>query len=277
MTLKPAGVVPWFASSRPHGSFHAVFSLQAGSIGTSDTISAAHLTEEGRRLKYETRKQGTDEEELGYLFCFLPLPADGNSYTGLPVHVNGFFALEQNRKYVKWPALNTREDLMDKRLLWNQCMLKEALPKAYTQMLLDAIRLHSTGKIGEAGLAHKDPCGGEISVSDIYRAFPDFSRVDKKWECVLPIIFAELFKYPTVYTSTPLTRSIGKNPSGLQLEEQGGWILPRDAVFNTLDPATEEAYDVIRDVLAASRTVKVSSSSQCAACSTKFTCIEWIS
>jgi len=41
----------------------------------------------------------------GRLFCFLPLPAEVNSVMGLPVHIHGFFALEQNRKYVKWPGM----------------------------------------------------------------------------------------------------------------------------------------------------------------------------
>ena len=80
----------------------------------------------------------TDED--GHVFCFLPLPLEQKTPTGLPVHVNGFFALEQNRKYIKWPSgYHTRQDFMDKRLLWNQCMLKEALPKAYAELLLGAI------------------------------------------------------------------------------------------------------------------------------------------
>jgi len=91
--------------------------------------------------------------------------------------------------------------------------------------------------------------GGEdgISAADIYRAFPDFSRIDRKWECILPILFAELFKHPTVYTAVG-----GKNGC------RGAWIEPRLAVFNTIDPATEEAHDVIMEVITAPGcTVKV--------------------
>jgi len=72
-----------------------------------------------------------DSDVDGRLFCFLPLPLEaGNSQMGLPVHVHGFFALEQNRKYVKWPGTYSFADsYMDKGLLWNQCLLREAVPK----------------------------------------------------------------------------------------------------------------------------------------------------
>ena len=91
------------------------------------------------------QSEGSDPFELtdedGHVFCFLPLPLEQKTPTGLPVHVNGFFALEQNRKYIKWPSgYHARQDFMDKRLLWNQCMLKEALPKAYAALLWAAIQ-----------------------------------------------------------------------------------------------------------------------------------------
>ena len=79
-------------------------------------------------------------EIQGHVFCVLPLPVQKTSLTGLPVHVNGFFALSQNRRYIKSPnAEQEDQELTDKSLLWNRCLLKEALPKAYATMLLEAI------------------------------------------------------------------------------------------------------------------------------------------
>ena len=76
----------------------------------------------------------------GHVFCFLPLPVQKTSLTGLPVHVNGFFALSQNRRYIKSPnAEQEDQELTDKSLLWNRCLLEEALPRAYATMLLEAI------------------------------------------------------------------------------------------------------------------------------------------
>ena len=82
----------------------------------------------------------------GHVFCFLPLPVQKTSLTGLPVHVNGFFALSQNRRYIKSPNAEQEDrekkgqQLTDKSLLWNKCLLKEGIPKAYATMILEAIK-----------------------------------------------------------------------------------------------------------------------------------------
>jgi len=79
-------------------------------------------------------------QHKGHVFCCLPLPIQKTSLTGLPVHVNGFFALSQNRRYIKSPnAEQDDQQLTDKSLLWNRCLLTEAIPKAYATMIIDAI------------------------------------------------------------------------------------------------------------------------------------------
>ena len=81
----------------------------------------------------------------GHVFCFLPLPVQKTSLTGLPVHVNGFFALSQNRRHIKFPDAEQEDretagrHLTDKSLLWNKCLLREAIPRAYAEMILNAI------------------------------------------------------------------------------------------------------------------------------------------
>ena len=77
----------------------------------------------------------------GHVFCVLPLPVQKKSITGLPVHVNGFFSLSQNRRYIKTPNADQEDQgkLNDKSLLWNICLLEEAVPKAYALMIMDAI------------------------------------------------------------------------------------------------------------------------------------------
>lgn len=87
----------------------------------------------------------------GHVFCSLPLPVQKTSLTGLPVHVNGFFALSQNRRYIKLPnaeqenQLKTGGRLTDKSLLWNKCLLEEAIPRAYSTIILEAISEKSAG------------------------------------------------------------------------------------------------------------------------------------
>lgn len=91
-------------------------------------------------------KQSTPDIQ-GHVFCFLPLPVQKTTLTGLPVHINGFFALSQNRRHVKMPnAYQVDEEragrvLTDKALVWNNCLLGEALPRAYVKMLMDAINM----------------------------------------------------------------------------------------------------------------------------------------
>lgn len=77
----------------------------------------------------------------GHVFCVLPLPVPRKSMTGLPVHVNGFFALSQNRRHIKTPNVHQddRAKLTDKSLLWNCCLLEEAVPKAYATLIFQAI------------------------------------------------------------------------------------------------------------------------------------------
>ena len=92
----------------------------------------------------------------GHVFCFLPLPLQKTSLTGLPVHVNGFFALSQNRRYIKSPNAEQEDQekkghrLTDKSLLWNNCLLEEAIPKAYATMIMGAINEKSFNVQAEA-------------------------------------------------------------------------------------------------------------------------------
>ena len=172
-------------------------------------------------------------EWTGRTFSYLPLLRDGSSNTGLPIHVNGAFALEANRKHVKWPSLigseRSRDDHLDKRLLWNQCLLREALPTAYCTMLLEAVRLHAA--------ATANP---PFSAGVIYRAFPDFGTVDRRWDGVLPILYTELLKHAVVYTEA----------------ECGVWVEPRHAIFNTLSESEPQLASTILAVLIEAR-VKV--------------------
>ena len=91
-------------------------------------------------------KQPTPEIH-GHVFCFLPLPVQKTALTGLPVHINGFFALSQNRRHIKTPNAHQVDEeraghaLSDKALMWNNCLLGEAIPRAYAKMLSDAINI----------------------------------------------------------------------------------------------------------------------------------------
>ena len=80
----------------------------------------------------------TDHDNFqSQVFCFLPLPLDTRSPTGLPVHVHGYFALSQNRRHLKWPTADqlSHRKKLDPPLRWNCLLVHELLPRAYEILL----------------------------------------------------------------------------------------------------------------------------------------------
>ncbi|KAJ7380164.1 hypothetical protein OS493_010875 [Desmophyllum pertusum] len=144
----------------------------------------------------------------GHVFCFLPLPVQKTSLTGLPVHVNGFFALSQNRRYIKSPNADQEErekigrQLTDKSLLWNKCLLEEAIPRTYATMILEAIKEKSFF----------------VPRTSIYKAWPDITNIDQKWLKLKEPLFQFLLQRKVVYTQLGF----------------GQWLTVQEAVFDRL-------------------------------------------
>ncbi len=46
----------------------------------------------------------------GMAFCCLPLPMGSEAETGLPIHVNAFFGLTDNRRALKWTGNDQKND-----------------------------------------------------------------------------------------------------------------------------------------------------------------------
>ena len=110
----------------------------------------SYLPSVGVAMPLPTSSKLQTPDVQGHVFCSLPLPVQKTSLTGLPVHVNGFFALSQNRRYIKSPnAEQTGGRLTDKSLLWNKCLLEEAVPRAYATMILEAISENCAGVVNE--------------------------------------------------------------------------------------------------------------------------------
>jgi sacsin len=78
-----------------------------------------------------------------------------------------------------------------------------------------------------------------LTLSKLYEAFPDVSKVDRKWDSILPTMYSDLFKDPVVFTEA----------------NGGSWIMAKEAIFDTLDSA-DVAHEAIMQVLA-SANVKV--------------------
>ena len=76
---------------------------------------------------------------LGEAFCFLPLSIS----TGLPVHVNGYFAVTSNRRGI-WEKTTTDSNPLEVR--WNISLMEDAVSKAYIQLFQDISMLQQRGK-----------------------------------------------------------------------------------------------------------------------------------
>ena len=70
----------------------------------------------------------------GQAYCFLPLPA----FTGLPVHVNGFFELSNNRRDIWYGSDMAGDGKL--RSDWNVALLSDVVAPAYAQLLQDAAK-----------------------------------------------------------------------------------------------------------------------------------------
>ena len=105
----------------------------------------------------------------GRVFCFLPMPADASC--PLPVHVNGTFALNSNRRTLKWPGVERRND---PEAEWNQILVSELLPSCYDYLI---------SKVQQVSQS-----------SDVYSAWPDVNKVQYSyWSGLLSPLFALVF------------------------------------------------------------------------------------
>lgn len=107
--------------------------------------------------------EGLKTAPSGKIFCFLPLAVQEVSATGLPVHVNGYFAISQNRQHLKWPTVS-QTIASDKCLLWNHCLIAELIPRSYRDLLASTTR----SKL--------------FTADDVYAAIPNVVEVDEKWQ-----------------------------------------------------------------------------------------------
>ena len=116
----------------------------------------------------------------GHIFCGLPLPLSKESLTGLPVHVNEYFALGSDRKDLKWKSIST-EKSDDKSVMWNETLLRNLAPVAYLNLVKFLIDL-------------KRPS------DQIYNAWPCSKNVKSKWRIFLTEIYSRLMKERCIYS-----------------------------------------------------------------------------
>ncbi|KAL3867069.1 hypothetical protein ACJMK2_044302 [Sinanodonta woodiana] len=159
----------------------------------------------------------------GHVFCFLPLPQEPKSITGLPVHLNAFFALSQNRRQIKWPSVEQEECGMytDRDLVWNQLLLSELLPYAYA-LLLRRIVNYSEENSGLKDIVHT-----------LYRSIPDVDMVERRLFKLAKCLFSFIVNDKIFFTAN----------------NGGRWISHSEAIFTNIDALSEDNASIARSVI----------------------------
>ena len=112
----------------------------------------------------------------GRIFCFLPMPIEASS--PLPVHVNGTFGLNDDRRTLKWPTVERRNDPTAE---WNKLLVSELLPPCYAKLLMEAKK--------------------HLGTQQLYEAWPVVDAVKPTpWEGLLFPLFTQLFSQAVVWT-----------------------------------------------------------------------------
>ncbi|CAC5408786.1 unnamed protein product [Mytilus coruscus] len=153
-------------------------------------------------------KPSIREKPPGHIFCFLPLPVTEKSMTGLPVHVNGFFDLEHNRRHIKEAAANSESRQTDQSLMWNDGMIGELLPETY-YTLIEMMQIRCI-----KGNNSQD------MVDQVYDAIPNPDAVESSWKLVLEELFEKVLHNNIFFTR----------------QDGGKWIKFSEALFGVFGP-----------------------------------------
>ena len=150
----------------------------------------------------------------GRIFCFLPTLTEDSC--PLPVHVNGTFGLNDDRRTLKWPTVERQNDPAAD---WNKLLVSELLPPCYTKLLMEAKR-------------HLQP-------QQFYEAWPGVDAVKRTpWEGLLLPLFTQLFRQAVVWT---------EQTEALQVV--GEWIAIGEGSFISNDSEVAEVTSVVCKVL----------------------------
>ncbi|XP_066542092.1 sacsin [Hoplias malabaricus] len=106
---------------------------------------------------------------VGQAFCFLPLPIE----TGLPVNINGSFAVTSNRKAI-WQS--------GPKLEWNKALLQDVNASAYITALLELKKMAQNGNLQNYAY---------------YTFWPDTEKVNKAFQPLVYAFYSEIAQHMT--------------------------------------------------------------------------------
>ncbi|KAK4315041.1 hypothetical protein Pmani_013712 [Petrolisthes manimaculis] len=120
----------------------------------------------------------------GSLFTFLPLPLDPANATGLPVQVNAYFTLDQNRRHVKW---RTHESSKEPDVIWNEELVSEVVLEAYHKLLL---------------YVHGQTVQGIYQPQMWYSVLPHLGTTTARWHQLATQLWRKILSLPILHSQT---------------------------------------------------------------------------
>ena len=115
----------------------------------------------------------------GHIFCVLPLPIEDRA--PFSVHINGSFAVNSNRRSLKWEAQERKDN---EQSTWNKLLVKKCLPSCYVELVSQLIQL----------------CPSDYTA--VYSCWPDIDKVKgTPWDDMLGPFYKELlYSNKVLYT-----------------------------------------------------------------------------
>ena len=150
------------------------------------------------------------EKEGGRIYCFLPLPPD--VHTGLPVHIHGAFGLTDNRRGLKWPGPECRDDAAE----WNELLVEQVGSVAYQRALQFPMIVTN-----------------QLHANFIYTWWPNMETVQRCWVPMLEEMFRSILGQNVLWTDC----------SG------GAWIGSQDAIVDRLRKSSPPLSEEVREAV----------------------------
>ncbi|KAJ8023840.1 Sacsin [Holothuria leucospilota] len=170
-------------------------------------------------------------------FCLLPLPLS----TGLPVHVDGYFALDHEARRNLWcgPVGDPKND-------WNTLIKERIIGLAYIQLLLEV-----KNRVTSLTEENKNRSYVIKVLRKFHELFPKFDRQNKQkeedpWNCVSKTVYTEIAREK--YALFPVVKPLSTSDSTegevvvhwkccIENAHETGYV---DDLFNTFDNTRKE-------------------------------------
>ena len=150
----------------------------------------------------DTSSMDTDQNEpYGQIFCFMPLPLEQKSPTGFYFHVQGSFAVDQNRRHLKWiSADQDPSTITDKDLIWNNFLLEKLLPVCLKEHYEHLMKEHKMLLNKQEGSDFDHKCA-----FNVYSVLPNETIVNHHWRNFITSFQSIMTESLELFSITTLT------------------------------------------------------------------------